>query len=186
MKDFWNENKKLVGKLILNQFGATFLGLMILLAAFAATSQKEWLMLFASIFSTAFYLFLIYAVVWERGGQDRIKVDAGRKERKPLTGLWVSLIANIPNFIFGMSVVISEPFRDSTTWAQPMNTIGRALCLLWHSMYAGIASYFAPHNPIIHILDIVPALVVTTGAYLLGLSNIRLLKSFGSKESKEQ
>lgn len=185
MKNFWHENGKLIGKLILNQFGATFLGIMILMAAFAATSQKDWLTLFASIFATVFYLFLIYNVVWERGAQDRIRVDAGRKEKKLLTGLWVSLVANIPNFIFGMLVVVSEPFRATTAWGQPTNTIGRALCLLWHSMYAGIAAHYSPNNPIIHVLDILPAVAVATGAYLLGHANCRLLQPFDSRKTKK-
>ena len=39
-KEFWNENKKIIGKLILNQFGATFLGIMVVTAASAAQSQR--------------------------------------------------------------------------------------------------------------------------------------------------
>ena len=138
-KEFWNENKKIIGKLILNQFGATFLGIMVVTAASAAQSQRAWLMLFASCFASLFYLFLIYNVIWERGGQDRIKIDGGRAYRKPLTGLWIGLVANIPNFILAILVLVSDPFKlppDPQTWAVTMNVTGRALCLLCEYTHA--------------------------------------------------
>lgn len=186
MKEFWSENSKIIGKIILNQFGATFLGIMVITAASAAQSQKAWLMLFASCFSSLFYLFLIYNVIWERGGQDRIKIDGGRAVRKPLTGLWISLVANIPNFIFAALVIISQPFKESgASWGVTMNVIGRSLCLLWEGMYAGIVSYFSPHNPIIHLLYIFPAIFVTTVGYILGLNNRRILAFFELKQPKK-
>lgn len=184
MKDFWSENSKIIGKLILNQFGATFLGLMVIIAASAAQSQKIWLMLFASIFASLFYLFLIYNVIWEKGGQDRIKIDGGRAPKKPLKGLWISLAANIPNFILALLVIISDPFKSTAEWAASLNGISRALCLLWEGMYAGFVSCFSPHNPIIHLLYIFPAVAVTSFGYLLGMNNKRILSVFELKQPK--
>ncbi len=186
MKEFWSENSKIISKLLLNQFGATFFGLMIVAAASAAKSQKAWLMLFASCFAAIFYVFLLYNLVWERGGRDRIKVDGGRAVAKPLTGLWISLCANIPNFILAALVLISDPFKASYEWAGNMNLISRALCLLWEGMYAGIVSYFSPNNPIIHLLYIFPAIFVTTLGYLLGFSNKRILSIFELKQPKKK
>lgn len=186
MKEFWNENGKIVGKMVLNQFGSTFFGIMLVAAASAAQSQKTWLMLFASGFSTLFYLFLIYNVLWERGGQDRIRIDAGRAEKKPLTGFWITLVANIPNIIIAIVILVSQPFKTTQQWAANMNVIGRAAALLWEGMYAGIVATFSPHNPIIHVLDILPALVVGTCAYLLGLSNKRLLQPFELKQPEKK
>jgi hypothetical protein len=186
MKEFWSENSKIISKMLLNQFGATFLGLMVVAAASAAQSQKAWLMLFASCFAAFFYLFLIYAVVWERGGHDRIKVDGGRAVAKPWTGLWIALFANIPNFILAILVLVSDPFKASYEWAGNMNLIGRALCLLWEGMYAGIVSYFSPNNPLIHLLYIVPAILVSAFGYLLGLKNMRLLSVFELKPPQSQ
>lgn len=185
MKDFWSENSKIIGKIILNQFGATFLGIMVITAAQSAQGQKAWLMLFASAFASLFYLFLIYNVIWEKGGQDRIRVDGGRAVRKPLKGLIISLFANIPNFILAFIVLISNPFKGSYEWAATLNVIGRAICLLWEGMYAGFVSYFSPHNPLIHLLYIFPAIAVTTFGYLLGLNNKRILSVFELKQPKK-
>ena len=185
MKDFWSENSKIIGKLILNQFGATFLGIMVITAAYAAESQRAWLMLFASCFASVFYLFLLYNVIWEKGGQDRIRIDGGRAQKKPLKGLYISLAANIPNFIFAALVLISDPFKSTMEWAGTMNVVGRSLCLLWEGMYAGLVSYFSPNNPIIHLLYIFPAIIVTTFGYLLGMSNRRILSVFELKQPKK-
>ncbi len=186
MKEFWSENSKIISKLLLNQFGSTFLGLMVVAAASAAKGQKAWLMLFASCFAAIFYLFLVYAVLWERGGHDRIKVDGGRAVMKPWSGLWITLVANIPNFILAALVLISEPFCKTHEWAGNLNVVGRALCLLWEGMYAGVVSYFSPNNPLIHLLYILPGVLIGTCGYLLGLNNTRLLSVFELKPPKGQ
>ncbi len=185
MKDFWSENAKIIGKILLNQFGATFLGIMVITAASAAEGQRAWLMLFASCFASLFYLFLIYNLIWEKGGQDRIKYDGGRLVKKPLKGLWISLIANIPNFILAILVLISDPFKNTMEWAANLNVTSRAICLLWEGMYAGFVSYFSPHNPIIHLLYVFPAVAVTTFGYLLGFGNKRILSVFELKQPKK-
>ena len=116
MKDFWRENGGIIGKLLLYQFGMTFFGIMLFSAAMAAQSQRIWLMVFASGFSTLFYLYLIYSVLWERGGQDRIRVDGGRAKREPLKGLWIILAANIPNIVIALLILVSQPFKGTAQW----------------------------------------------------------------------
>jgi hypothetical protein len=186
MKEFWSENSKIISKILLNQFGSTFFGIMLVAASYAARDQRDWLMLFSSCFATLFYLFLIYNVIWERGGSDRIRVDAGRAQKKPLTGLWISLAANIPNFLIALVILIAHPFKHDMVWAGTLDTVGRAVALLWEGMYAGIVAYFAPRNPIIHLLVIFPAILVTAGGYFLGLHNVRLISAFELKQPKNQ
>ncbi len=182
MKEFSSENSKIIGKLFLNQFGATFLGIMLWMSSYAIKAETPWPTLLASCIATVFYLYLIYLELWEKGGQDRIKIDGGRAVRKPLTGLYVMIFANIPNFIFAVLVLVSQPFRHISAFAN-INIIGRACCALWEGMYVGIASYFSPNNPIIHLLYIFPALFVGAVAYYLGLSNRKLLGPAPAKKS---
>ena len=182
MKEFWRENSKLVSKLILNQFGATFFGIMMMIATAMARDE---LVLFTSCFATLFYLFLLYTVIWERGGQDRIKVDGGRAVRRPLTGLYASLLAGIPNIIIAILVLVSNPFKASYAWAGTMNVVGRSAALLWQGMYSGIVQYFSPSNPIIHLLTVFPAVIVCTAGYWIGFSNKRILALFERKKSKK-
>ena len=194
MNDFWRENGKYIGKMTLNQFGATFFGVMLVLAASAAQSQRTWLMLFASGFATIFYLFLVYTVLWEKGGQDRIRVDGGRAERKPLAGLFITLCANIPNIILGLldigTRVMMDP-SDPDRLPGKINSIVRGIVLLWEGMYAGFISYaheIIPNHPYLlslsRLLIVLPALLIGAFAYYLGLSNKRLLQPFELQQPK--
>lgn len=184
MKDFWSDNSKIIGKTILNQFGATFFGIMLFFAAYSLR-HITWLPLLASCIAVAFYLFLIYSIMWERGGQDRIKYDGGRALKKPLTGLWISVVANIPNFILAAVILISEPLINSPdSFAGKINTVGRAIALLWEGMYMGVVKTFAPHNPLIYLVMIFPALAVSILAYLIGFSNKRIFGVFDKKVNK--
>lgn len=183
MKDFWSENSKIIRKLLLNQFGATFFGIMLYMSSYAIKAEKPWPTLLASCLATAFYLYLIYLELWERGGQDRIKIDGGRAVRRPLTGLYVMLIANIPNLILAILVLLSHPFKNSIAWLGNVHVISRAICYIWEGMYLGIVRYFSPNNPIIYLLCVFPAVFVGAGAYLLGLSNKRLLGPSPAKKA---
>ncbi len=186
MKEFWSENSKTITKLLLNQFGAAFMGLMIT----AAASSNEWLRLFASCFATIFYLVLIYNVIWERGGQDRIRVDGGRAAYRPMTGLLISLVANIPSIILGVFTIVGKIFGSTTgpfgyEWAGNLYAISNVLTRLWNAMYVGIIQTYSPNNHIIHLLDILPALFVTGLGYYLGMKNVRILSIFELKRPEK-
>lgn len=173
MKDFWFENKKIIVKLMLQQFGAAFFALaMILAAASANTSILE---LLASGVAIVLYLYLLYSIMWEKGGQDRIKIDGGRAPRVPLKGLYISLAANIPNIIIALLVIISNPFKYTHEWAGNLNVVGRSAGILWEAMYDGLIMNFAPKNPIAYVLIILPALVVCEAGYLIGMNNKKIL-----------
>ncbi len=181
MKEFWSDNSKLIAKTLLNQFGSAFFGVMLFFAAYSLR-KVEILPFISSCISVVFYLYLIYAIMWEVGGQDRIKFDGGRAAKTPLRGLWVSLAANIPNIILAAAVIISEPFiAQSKNVAGVINTVARAIALLWEGMYMGVVKTFAPHNPLVYLLMIFPALFVSAAAYYIGFSNKRL---FGALDKK--
>ena len=194
MKDFWRENGKYIGKMTLNQFGATFFGVMLVMAASAAQSQRTWLTLFASAFATIFYLFLIYTLLWEKGGQDRIRVDGGRAERKPYMGLLITLAANIPNIVLGLLDIGTRLMMDPSNPDRlpgKINSVVRGIVLLWEGMYAGFVSYahsIIPNHPYLlsltRLLIVVPALFVGGLAYYLGLCNRRLLQPFELQQPK--
>ncbi len=185
MREFWSENGKIVKKLILNQFGAAVMGLMITAAAASNPSLK----LFASLFAIAFYLVLLYMVVWEHGGQDRIRVDGGRAAYKPFTGLKISLVANIPNILFAVLIIIGWFFgrKDGPAmeWAGNLYFICNMLGRIWHGMYIGLIQTFSPNNPIAHLLVVLPALFICTLGYWLGLTNRRIFSMFELRPPKK-
>ena len=98
MKEFWKANSYNIVKCFLNQIAITMFGLMIALA----TMQNETMLLVGSLFSIGFYLFLTYYMFWEIGGKDRIQEDAGRRQKTPVRGLVISLIATVPMIIMAI------------------------------------------------------------------------------------
>lgn len=166
---------------MLQQFGAAFFALAMILAAAAANTGI--LELIASGIAIVLYLYLLYSIMWEKGGQDRIKIDGGRAPRVPLKGLYISLVANIPNILIALLVLISNPFKYTQEWAGTLNVVGRSAGILWEAMYAGFIMNFAPKNPIAYVLMILPALAVCWAGYLIGLSNKRL---FGFIRKKKE
>ena len=187
MREFWNDNRQTIVRLILNQFGAAVMGLLVT----AAAASNEKLMLGASVFSTIFYLVLLYCVIWERGGKERIRIDGGRAAWKPLYGLYMSLLANIPNFVLAVLIFIGKIFGSidgpfGYEWAGNLYAIVNVITRLWNAMYLGLIQTYSPNNPVIHFLDILPALFVCTLGYYLGLKNKRIFSIFDLKPPKTE
>ncbi len=183
MKDFLLENRKTVGRLYLNQFGSAFLGMMVSMSATA--TKTTWIIVAASLFAIAFHLYLVYMVAWERGGLDRIRVDGGRAPYRPLTGVWIALLANAVTILLGICIQIGAAFGETYEWAGNLYALAKAPSMLWNAMYIGIINTYSPHNPIIHLLHILPALFVTAGGYWLGLGNKRLFGFLSTKKAKK-
>ena len=187
MREFWNDNRQTIVRLILNQFGAAVMGLLVT----AAAASNEKLMLGASVFSTIFYLVLLYCVIWERGGKERIRIDGERAAWKPLYGLYMSLLANIPNFVLAVLIFIGKIFGSidgpfGYEWAGNLYAIVNVITRLWNAMYLGLIQTYSPNNPVIHFLDILPALFVCTLGYYLGLKNKRIFSIFDLKPPKTE
>ena len=184
MKAFWSENGRTIGKCLLNQFGSAFFGIMLFTAA-SAVKSVEWLVVLASVISILFYMYLLYNLLWDRGGQDRIKSDGGRADKNLYKGLLISLIANIPNFILAIIIMITYPMGSTNEAAATVCVVAKTIALLWEGMYNGIVQYFSPYNPIIYLLMILPAIIVCTVAYIMGFSNKRIFGNLFVKKKKE-
>lgn len=186
MLNFYKDNAKTVSKLILYQFGAIILALS--MSGFSV-GKRPWLFAATSLFSTLFYLSLTYSAMWEAGGYERIKIDGGRAEMKPLNGLWISLIANAPNILFAVLIFISFVFGSdqgiiNIGFIGAVGGVVMTVSRLYQAMYLGLIQTFSATDPIPYFLIILPSLFVSTGAYYLGVNNKRL---FGFiKKSKKK
>lgn len=169
---FWKENNKIISKLILYQVGAAILGIAL---TFTAVSNEK-LFLATSILSVIFYLWLLYWGAWEAGGLERIKVDSGRAEMKPWKGFFISLCANLPNFILAIIVIPTDIFKETYGLASVIYSIFGTLARFYQGMYLGIISEILNQNPFSFLIIILPAIAVTTFAYLMGINNRRILE----------
>lgn len=176
------ENFHFITKMWLNQFGGAFLGLMVSLAV--SSSENNTLVLLSAIFSALFYVYLQYTVMWDLGARDIIRVQGNRAEYHPLTGLKMSLVANIPNIILALLIVIGYIFGSQEgsfgyDWAGTLYVVSKGIAVVWEAMYNGFVQLYSPHNPIIFVFMIVPALAAATAGYYLGTKNFRVLGLFG-------
>lgn len=190
MKDFFHRYSYSIVKMFVNQFAISIFGTMLAMATSAA--QNDVLTLIVSIFAILFYLFLIYTMIWEIGAKDKISVDAGKKQYRPMTGLYMALFASIPNFILALLYSIGYPFMATQTWAGNMNFIVRLFTVILEGMYLGVTMVL-PFGAEVKLnvlwwpyyLMIVPLLVTSFLAYYLGHKDFRFTALFMSKKNEQ-
>lgn len=172
MKTMLKNGLDLIVKMCVTQIGMTMFGLMLSFA----TKANETLLLISSIFSIIFYLFLLYVHTWEHGARERLKVDGGRLKYRPLTGLYLSLIANSLNIILGITALIGQLGGGANTtevfWASDMYSISNMIYLMLNGMYVGINKLYLLGVPGAFLIFVCPALIMSTLSYYLGFKNI--------------
>ena len=178
MINFIREHSYTIVKMIINQIGLTFFGLVL---AFA-TSTNETLLLVTSIFSICFYLFLLYTMTWEVGAKEKIRIDSGRATKKPFTGLLIALCANLINLLMGIILCVTKLFiaeGDMSSIAFKINQIINAAARFLEAMYLGVIVLFSPYNPIIFLLIPLPSIAVCGLAYWAGLHDFKVTSFLG-------
>lgn len=176
-------------KMFINQFAISIFG--VVLAMATAASNNNALTICVSVFSILFYLFLIYTMTWEIGAKDRISVDCGKKKFRPLTGLVLSLCANIPNLILAILYTIAFPFMGTQQWAGNLNASINVISAFVEGMYRGLISCITlpGGQPMLYywwtyFLIVIPTLAVASFAYLMGFKNFRFIAGHFDKKQK--
>jgi len=168
--------------MFVNQFAISIFGAMLSMATSAAANNT--LSIVVSVISILFYLFLIYTVAWEVGAKDRISVDIGKKKYRPHTGLLVSLVANIPNFLIAIVFTAFSPFKATNTVAGGVCVVTSVLTLLLEGMYLGVTTSISIGAKLLntfwwsYFLIILPAMMVSWVGYYLGFKNKKLTTLF--------
>ena len=100
---FFKENSESIIRLLVNQRGITIFSFFLYTALGSMQKDGETSPLIfkvlISVFCVLFYFVLIYTVVWEIGAKDKIRIDAGRAEKRIFKGMLLGMYANIPNFV---------------------------------------------------------------------------------------
>ena len=190
MKGFFKQYSYSIIKMFVNQFAISLFGVVLAMATLAADSNV--LTIVCSVFSIAFYLFLLYTMTWEIGAKDRVSVDYGKRPYRPHTGLWLGLIANIPNLLIAILYAIGYPFMKNHVWAGNMNFVLNWISAIVEGMYRGLLSVitFSDGSSIVHawwsyFLIVIPAVVATWIAYFAGFKNFRMLATYFNKKAEQ-
>ncbi len=185
MKLFFKERSYDMVKMFLNQFATAVFGFVLALAA--GKAQNPILRNITSIFAILFYLFLLYTMTWEIGFRDKTPIEKGRKKYNPLTGLLISLFANIPNFVFAIFIMLASVIDNPLIFeAKVLSSIG-AFCasaaLLLEGMYTGLLANTIHGVPLnscwwMYFVIIVPSILVCFVSYILGTKDKKITRIF--------
>jgi len=190
MLNFLKDNSYTIFKMLVNQIGMTIFGIVLSMA----TSQNDTLHLIASIFSILFYMVLLYTMTWDIGYEEKNRIDHQRLKYRPLKGFYMSLVANIPNLIFGILFVVgrlsirvfdTEGIPLSPAWAVNMMGVAKTLISFLEGMYNGLLVVAFGNAAYAHLLIVLPALVTCTLAYIAGVKGFHLLPVNPNKQNRE-
>ena len=185
---FIKNNSYNIIRLILNQFGMMIFGLVLSFAtAGVGNSESNKLLLLVSIFATGFYMVLIYAMMWEQGARDIIRVESGRMKLDKLYGMKVAVCANIPNLILATLVFVGFIFGHLGDSQAAANLYGVSYTVssFVQATYLGIIkAVFAPFDisqtstllfrSLVYFFTVIPSVLTSAVAYILGCKNFKL------------
>lgn len=164
-------------KLFVSQMAISLFGLVL---AIACAKIGKTMQVVTSIGAVVFYLFLIYTSMWEVGSKDKFGVDYGKSESKPLTGLYIGLLANSLNFLLAIVVTLGFLLGDGGI----LSKIG-ALCgtvaIFVEGMYSGLLSIHIGEVPLnsfwfSYFIITLPAIVTSAVAYCAGVKGVLFTK----------
>ncbi len=170
MKAFLRDHSYNAVKMFLNQFATAIFGFVLALAS--GKAQNAVLRNITSAFAILFYLFLLYTMTWEIGFRDKTAIDGGRKQYQPLTGLFISLLANSINFLLGIFIMLGA--LTNLSFFGKIGSVCVSIAVIIEGMFTGVlANRVAPETPLnsfwwIYLLLPIPALVTCLVAYILG------------------
>ena len=195
MKSFFHKYNYSIIKMFVNQFAISLFGATLALAT--TSSKNDALTVTVSVCAVVFYLFLLYVMTWEIGAKDRISVDTGKKTYKPMTGMWLSLIANVPNFIIAILFTIGYPSMIAgIEWGANICGVMQIALFLLEGMYLGLLTVFRipvggtmlqlNHIWWPYFLITIPAIFTCWLAYYLGHKNVRFTSIMVYKDPNQK
>ncbi len=187
MKTFFKEYFSKSVKMFMTQLVISIFGLSLTIAL--GMTNNAFAQVAASAAAALFYLFMVYAESWNIGSHDIIRVDGGRLKERRLTGLYVALLANVPNILLALGTALGFAVADGGFFSSLGGSCATA-ALFIEGMYTGLLTLRvagAPLNSyaITYFVTVIPALAVSTWAYWMGLRGYKFTNVFVSENPEE-
>ncbi len=190
MRNFLKEHSYDAVKMLVTQIAISLFGIVLTMAC--AVAKNDTLQVVCGVFAALFYLFLLYTSTWELGSKHHIPVEYGRKPNRPLLGLYIALLANIPNFFFAIGVALGKLFPVAL---EMIGTVCQWFCSFGQGMYSGILAtpigfypngdtLYLSHMWYVYFLTPLPALLICMIGYYFGLKNYKIFKFFDVKPAE--
>ncbi len=166
-------------KLLINQIAISIFGNVLAIAC--GMAKYDTLKLVTSVFAILFYMFLNYSSLWELGYRELPGIEAGRHPRRPLAGLYMALVAAVPNFLLAVFVMLGMLLRDIKFFST-LGGVSSMISLWVEGMYTGVLSFIRiaghPANSYwpSYFIIIIPGLLVGWLGYYFGIRGIHLTR----------
>ncbi len=145
---FIKGNMHRIMRVLVNQIAIMIFAIIVTFTAgMMQDDQRVAMMLVASLFSTAFYFFLVFITMREEGSEDSVKISLGRLPQRPAHGFKIGLCATAPNYIcvllmlsgviLGLAVDESGALAESAAGGGVWS-LGYLIATMLQSMYTGI------------------------------------------------
>ncbi len=180
MKNFLRDHSYTSVVLLVNQIAIAIVGMTLSLAC--SMAENDTLRVACSIFATLFYLFLVYTKIWDIGAKDSVSVEYGHKTRQPLTGLWIGLLASVPNFILAIGTMLGYLLPDSSFFGN-VGASCKMIALFVEGMYSGLLALRVGGQHLnaywlsFYIIPL-PAILTSAAAYYFGLKDKKFTRLF--------
>lgn len=197
---FFKENSYDIVRLMVNQLGITVFSLMLYFSAamLGDTKVQSGVQLGVSVFSTLFYLALIYTATWDMGAKDRIRVDAGRTARIPAKGARLALFANVPNFLLAVLSLLGKGIYmlSGVAGFDGLFAVANLILRFGASMYLGmLQAIFSPLSGMTDLFFLLqsvgfvllPGLCILAAhiGYTMGFRCIRIGQMFSARSKED-
>ncbi len=172
MKEFLKKYSYTMAKLFVNQFAIALFG--IGLWCVGMYSDSTALKIGGSIGAVVFYLFLLYAHMWELGAKDGISAEARGISRGLWRGFAIGVGANSLNILLAL-LMVPQVFAAGY---MPVSGLMKTISMMLHGMYTGFTATVTiggrTLNQMIltYFIIILPAVLVSGLAYIIGSYNL--------------
>ncbi len=178
MREFMQKHSYNAVRLFIDQIAISIFGLVLAIAC--GRVENDTLKIITSVGAIVFYLFLLYAAMWEVGSKDKFGIDNGTKKNTPLAGLYVALLANSLNLLLAV-VIFACSFSSEGTAFYTVGALARVIALFIEGMYTGLLSLdiggVALNNYwLSYFVITIPALVTSAIAYWCGTKGYHFSK----------
>ena len=177
MREFLKKYSYSAVKLFVSQMAISLFGLVL---AIACAKLGKPMQITTSVGAVVFYLFLIYTSMWEIGSKDKFGIDYGKFEAKPLTGLYIGLVANSPNILLAVIVTLGLTLGDGGVLSK-LGAFCGTVAIFIEGMYSGILSIHIGDVPlnsfwISYFIITIPAIAASALAYYAGIRGVHFTK----------
>ena len=181
---FFKKNSYEIVRLFVIQMGIMIFSFVVSTAAVRVYDQNtKGAHLVVCVFSVLFYLFVLYTTVWNVGLKRSERLANGHEKEDKLYGAKIALYANLPNLFLCLLMAIGL-FRlaFSNSFFIGLFGVARLLEGLLNANYLGIVNYLASSDnyvliTLLSFASVLPSVLVTQIACMLGEKNIRLTKA---------